>query len=231
MSLDLEKFLNLDLSYPGISFGYESWALETYLTALEEHLSFAQDQYRLRAKRELAKRADDLHPDEYTQKLFAVDEAAETQIPRFFRIGALIPIWGLFESFVSDIAGWVGRREKVGLTIRDIRAQNFRAQTEKYFEGVLRIELPWSPAERERLGHLQELRNFIAHRNGRLEDLTAEKEREIKLLVSKVQGVTIESSTLLVSAVYVSQASALVFDVLGKLNQMIGEKYDGPTVP
>ena len=90
--------MNLDLSYPGISFGYESWALDTYLKVLNDHLAFAQDQYRLRAEKELKQRADELHPEQYGSELAAIDEAAETQIPRFFRIGALVPIWGLFES-------------------------------------------------------------------------------------------------------------------------------------
>lgn len=226
--MDIEKLMRLDLSFPGISFGYESWALDTYLKVLNDHLEFAQEQYRLRAKQELKRRADEFHAEQYEGELVAIDEAAEIQIPRFFRTGALIPIWGLFESFVSDIAGWVGRREKLGLLLRDIRAANFRSQVEKYFEGVLHIDLPWTPEERERLRCLQELRNFIAHRNGRLMDLPSD--RDIRTLVAKIDGVAIEHGAVVISGAYISEACALVFTLVGSLSKLIAERYDGPAV-
>lgn len=219
MALSFDQLLNIDLGYPGISFGYESWALESYLEVLEEQISHAQTQYRLRAERELEKEKGNLDRHEYGAILAEIDEIADSQIPRFFRIGALIPIWGLFESFLTDFAFYVGRREKAGIGFRDIKANNFRSQIEKYFEGVLRIQLPWSPRERERLGQLQELRNFIAHRNGRLMDLPPEKEKEIRALVSKISNVAI------------SEAAALVFALVGRLSQQLGDRYGGPVVP
>lgn len=225
MAVDLDKILNLDLSYPGISFGYESWALGSYVKVLDEQISHACDQYRLRAERELEKAEPKLEREEYWSKLSEIEDAAEKEIPRFFRIGALVPIWGLFESFLLDFALWVGKREKAKLSFRDIRAPHFRGQIEKYFEGILQIELPWSVEEREGLGHLQELRNFIAHRNGRLMDLPLDKEREVKALVAKVSGVSIENSTLVVSAEYIDAAAKLVFDLVGRLNQKLADKY------
>ena len=227
MALDFEQLLNVDLSYPGISFGYESWALDNYLKVLEDQISHAKDQYRLRAERELDKSKETLEREEYWSKLSQIEDAAEKQIPRFFRIGALIPIWGLFESFLSDFATWVGKRESIGVSFRDVRASNFRGQVEKYFDGILRIDLPWSTEERERLGYLQELRNFVAHRNGRLMDLPPEKEREIKALIAKVPGVGVEDSALVVSDAYVREA-ALVFQLVGRHNQKIADRYAYP---
>lgn len=231
MAFDFKKIFNLDSSYPGFSFGYESWALGTYLQVLDEHLSFAQDQYRLRSKRELEKQSQELLPEEMAQEASEIDEAAEMQIPRFFRIGALIPIWGLFESFASDIIGYTGRKEGVSLSFRDIRAPNLRKQVEKYFEGVLRINLPWSEDERARLGYLQELRNLVAHRNGRITDMTAEKRQEVVKLVSAVSGVEIDNGLLIVSSEYIQEAAALVFDTVAKLNNLVAERYEGPVVP
>ena len=51
--MDIDKLMKLDLSYPGISFGYHSWSLGIYIESLEDFISHAADQYRLRAKREL----------------------------------------------------------------------------------------------------------------------------------------------------------------------------------
>ena len=229
--LSIEQLLNSDRDFPGISFGYESWALTSYLNVLEDQISHAQAQFRLRAERELEKERDKLEHHEYGARLSEIDEAADRQIPRFFRIGALVPIWGLFESFLTDFAVYVGRREKIGLAFRDVRANNFRSQVEKYFEGVLRIQLPWSAQERERLGQLQELRNFIAHRNGRLMDLSPEKEKEVTALVAKVSGVEIEGSTVVVSPAYITEAAALVIELVGRLTLELADRYDGTAAP
>ena len=43
MSIDLEKLMKLDMSYPGISFGYHSWALGAYLDSLENFIGIAKD--------------------------------------------------------------------------------------------------------------------------------------------------------------------------------------------
>lgn len=228
MPLTAEQFLNLDISFPGISFGYESWALESYLKVLEDQIAHARAQYRLRAERELEAQRKELEHLEYRERLMQIDEAADAQIPRFFRIGAVVSVWGIFESFITDFAVYVGKREKVGLSFKDIRAENFRSQIEKYFEKVLRIQIPWTPEERERLGQLQDLRNFLAHRNGRLMDLPPESERKVKDLVAKIAGVSIDGSTVVVTPEYISSAADLVFETVGRFSQQLANKYVQP---
>ena len=231
MPLTADQFLNLDISFPGISFGYESWVLESYLNVLEEQISHARDQYRLRAERELEAQKGDLEHHEYGERLFMIDEAADDQIPRFFRIGAVVSIWGLVESFITDFAVYVREREKVGLSFRDIRAENFRSQIEKYFEKVARIPVPWSVDEREKLGHLQELRNFLAHRNGRLMDLPPDAEKKIRDLISKIQDVSVEGRTVVVTPEYIERAKQLVFETVGRFSQQLANKYVQPIPP
>lgn len=231
MAFDPDKFLNLDLSFPGFSFGYESWAIDTYIRVLQDNVSFAKDQYRLRARRELERRAEELHVDKYGEELATIADFTEIQIPRFFWNSALPPIWGLFESFVQDITIWVGRRERAGLLLRDVRAENFRTQVDKYFKGVLQIDLPWTSDDRERLAQLQHLRNFLSHRNGRIVDLPPEKEEHIRELVRMIDGVDIVQSTVMASDGYVYASRDLVFRVVGQLIDMIASRYDGPLVP
>lgn len=231
MRLTPEQFLNLDISFPGISFGYESWALDSYLKVLEDQIEHARAQYRLRAERELEKQKEDLEHHEYGARLSEIDEAADAQIPRFFRIGAVVSIWGIFESFLTDFALYVGNREKIGLSFKDIRAESFRGQIEKYFEKVARIPIPWTPEERERVGQLQELRNFLAHRNGRLMDLPPEAEKKVKNVVSRMKGVNVEGSTVVVTPEYIASASDLVLTCIGKFNQQLADKYAQPASP
>jgi len=228
MALTPEQFLNLDLSYPGISFGYESWALDSYLKVLEDQIEHARAQYRLRAEHQLARDHKNLEHHEYSSRLSEIDEAADAEIPRFFRIGAVVSIWGLFESSLTDYALYVGRREKIGLSFKDIRAESFRSQIEKYFEKVVRIPIPWSTDERERIGQLQELRNFLAHRNGRLMDLSPVSEKKIKDLVGRMNGVAVEGSTVVVSPEYVTEAAGLVINSVGRFNKQLADKYVQP---
>ena len=228
MQLTPEQFLDLDISFPGISFGYESWALESYLKVLDDQIEHARAQYRLRAERELEASKKDLEHFEYGARLQEIDEAADAQIPRFFRIGAVVSIWGLFESFLTDFAVYVEKREKVGLSYKDIRSDNFRTQVEKYFEKVVRIPVPWTLEEREQLGQLQELRNVLAHRNGRLMDLPPEREEKIKKLVARMSGVSVDGSVVVVTPQYISAAANLVFACVGRFSQQLADKYVQP---
>ena len=228
MHLTPEQFLDLDISFPGISFGYESWALESYLKVLEDQIDHARAQYRLRAEHELEIRKRELEHYEYGSRLQEIDEAADAQIPRFFRVGAVVSVWGLFESFVTDFAVYVDKRESVGLSFKDICGANFRIQIEKYFENVLRIPVPWSHEERERLGQLQDLRNVLAHRNGRSTDLPPESEEKVKKLVAGMAGVSIDGTVVVVSPPYIKEAAALVFDCVGRFSQQLANKYVQP---
>lgn len=56
-------------------------------------------------------------------------------------------------------------------------------------------------------------------------DLPLEREREIKALVAKLPGVLIEDSTLVVSAECIHEAATLVFELVGRLNQKLADRY------
>lgn len=62
-------------------------------------------------------------------------------------------------------------------------------------------------------------------------DLPPDKEKEIRALVAKIDGVEIERSAVVVSGAYISEACALVFKLVSSLSQLIADRYDGPSVP
>jgi len=224
---DLDRVLNTDLSFPGIGFGYASAALASYLDVLKDQLGLVTQKYRERAERELERQEAELHELQYRDRLFQIDDAVEKHIPQYLYNSAVVAIWGLFESFLDDLATWVARREKSTVHLDHLKG-GFPGRVERFFEGVIRFPLPWTPDQRQRLRHLQELRNLIAHRNGRLSDLTEEKVRRARELVGRLSGVSIGGSTVSVSEDYVADASSLVFDVVGGLNDALAEHYDGP---
>ncbi len=231
MSINLEKLMKLDMSYPGISFGYHSWALRAYLDSLESFIGMAKEQYRTRAKHELEKRKNEYHPEEYyQQKLNEVDETADEHIPRYTRMAAIIPLWGMFELTVTDITNYVAKRETVKIKQKEIKAGNIIEQILKYYDGVLGISLPWSDTQLKEISLFYKIRNAIAHRNGQFSDDTVQRKKEIKAAVSKLEGVTMHGYQLEISSGYIEKSTELIFSMISSLNEMVCERYDGPTV-
>jgi hypothetical protein len=146
-------------------------------------------------------------------------------------MAALVPIWGLFESSITDITTYVSTREGTRIQLKEIHAQNFREQIEKYYDGVLELPLPWSKEEKENIAILHSVRNAVAHRNGHFSDAPPDRITELKKAVKDTPGLSILGGDLVVSAEYVRSSAELVFKVVGDLNQMVKDRYDGPTVP
>jgi hypothetical protein len=231
MSIDLEKLMKLDMSYPGISFGYHSWALGVYLDSLENFIGIAKEQYRTRAKHELVIKKVQFEPEEYyQQKLGEVDEAADEHIPRYARMAAIVPLWGIFELTVTDITSYVAQREKAKLKQKEIKAGNIIEQIQKYYDGVLGISLPWTKAQLKEIALFYKVRNAVAHRNGQYGDDTPQRKKEIKDAISNLEGVTMHGYQLEISSEYLAASSKLVFSMIASLNQMVSDRYDGPTV-
>ena len=227
MSIDLDKLMKLDMGYPGISFGYHSWALGAYLDSLESFIGIAKEQYRTRAKHDLEKRKEEFEPEEYyQQKLNEIDEAADEHIPRFARMAAIVPLWGIFELTVSDITNYISEKENAKLKLKEIKAGNIIEQINKYYEGVLKISLPWSESEIKKISLFYKIRNAVAHRNGQLQDDTEQHKKEIKNAVSKIDGVEMHGYQLEVTNGYISTSTDLVFKMIESLNQLACNRYD-----
>lgn len=228
--MDPEKLLKLDLSYPGISYGYHSWALELYLESIESFVAQASDQYRKQGELRLEAKKGRLDEAEVSLKQNFIDEAADVHIPAYARMSAIVLIWGLFESTVFDITAYVTRREGASLKLREIRADSFENQVRKYYSNVLNIELTWTEDQVDRITNLHKVRNAIAHRNGKYLDAAKAKRESIAQLANSVTGIFFQDSQLFISKVYVEESAELVFSMLGDLSKHIGQYYDGPIV-
>ena len=228
--MKLDRLMKLDLSYPGISFGHHSWSLGAYIESLEEYISQAGDQYRVRAKRELDRRVDELPEELYAQELWKIDEAADEHIPAYARMTAIVLVWGIFESTVFDITRYLARREKVSLYLNDIRANGFITRVNKYFDNVLDIELPWTEYEMVSARNLKVIRNAIAHRNGHFRDASTSRLRSLQGVVRQLSGVSLAGNELKVTGEYVAYSTELVFTMITSLNVLVSSRYNGPSV-
>ena len=223
--LTREQFGNLSAAYPGLAVGYECDALWSYLNVLEEQIEHARVQYRLRSERALHRGGSKYSHEEFGEKLLELDRIADSHIPRFFRSGATVAIWGLFETSMSDFASYARDKENAPLKLGDIKAHNFRDQVYKYFSGALHIQLPWTKEQRDQLENLQKFRNQIAHKNGRIDTLSAEEMKKFRQIVSRTPEVAIEHDTLIVSGKYVNQSAELVTEVINALHKDFALRY------
>lgn len=222
-----DKLLNLDLDFPGIDIGYELWAVRAYIDALEQHLPHVQDQTRLRSEAQLARRSHSLEREEISAHYDEIDEVVERIIPRFFRGPSIVTLWALYESSLSDLASYAQKREGAKLGLKDIRAHNFREQTEKYFSSVLGWELYPSPNLRQRIMTIQELRQLFAHDNGRLASLSKDKMAKLKHLIDNTSGVEIDGDFLNLSPDFLRDSLQAVDSVVTTMIQFMADRYGG----
>ncbi|NKC13791.1 MAG: hypothetical protein GKR94_16875 [Gammaproteobacteria bacterium] len=199
----IDKLMKLDMSFPGISFGYHSRALSAYLDSLEESAAHAGAQYRLRKTRELELQSDKLFAEEHAQELAGLDALAEDHIPHYARISAILLLWGLFEHTVFDLTRYVTNRESKALKLRQIRADNYVQQVRRYYSDVLGIPIPWSPSVVQALQVLNVVRDACAHRNGNYMDAAKEQTAALKKNIENVCDVRMSGSQLDVGAGYV----------------------------
>ena len=136
----IERLLNFDLSFPSVEIAAELSALETHISLLKDFVPTIQDQYRLRAKREVERKS--LPDDMMYEEEQYIEHVRENVIPRAFFNSVLVMIWAAYESGMTDIATYLGKKESCHLSLSDIRARDFKGRLEKYFQGVLGLTLP-----------------------------------------------------------------------------------------
>lgn len=226
--MDLERLMKLDLGYPGISFGYHSWSLGIYLEMLEDMVVHASQQYRSRAQQALQARAHELEDGLYMQELNHIDEAADEHIPSYARMSAVLLIWGIFESTVSDIARYLANRDSITLKLRDVRADTFLTRVDSYFTDVLNLPLPWTTTQIQSAQKLKYIRDAVAHRNGQFTDAPKEHIAKLKSVTRGLPGVRVSSNQLTVGTEFVESSSVLVFSMIESLNICVSSRYCGP---
>ena len=223
--MDLDRLLEIDLDYPGISFGYHSWSVRVYLENLEEFIAHTGDQYRLRAERALGNKRHELGDEVYHQKLGYIDQAADQRIPGYARMSAVVLLWGMLETTVSDMARYLARREAVSKELGDIKRRAFLYKAQQYYECVLGIQLPWTEPQKQGARSIQFIRNAIAHRYGQYMSATEKEKERFRKRIQRVPGVELGGSELVISREYLQGASHLVFTMLEDLNDTVCTRY------
>ena len=153
--------------------------LEEHLVLIEGHL---ERSIRM-AKCELKSEIQGLTPDDEDQwdiphQLH--DYKVEVTLPRILRNPFLVSLFAVYESAVTTVAELVQEEKGQGISIDDIRGRGFLDRAKKYYKHVLQFEISTDNERWKRLRTLSDLRNAIAHSNGRSEAISERLRKRIK---------------------------------------------------
>ena len=99
-------------------------------------------------------------------------------MPRFFRAPFLVVLYAVYESAVIEVARFVQERQSQPISIDDLRG-DLLERAKKYYTHILKFDLCVNQKDWHRIMMLSELRNAIAHANGRVEMLNQGARKKI----------------------------------------------------
>lgn len=97
---------------------------------------------------------------------------------RFLIASPLLAAWAIYETAVSELAGYVRKKKEVVLKINNLQG-SFLEKARLYFDEVLRFDLHPIGTDWDRLKRIAALRHAFAHANGRMAGVKDGKRKRI----------------------------------------------------
>lgn len=107
------------------------------------------------------------------------DHRMEFLLPRFFRGPFFVSLYAVYESAVTEIARLIQKAQGQAISIDDIKGEDFLDRAKKYYKHILHFELCSDNSAWQQIKMLSEIRNAIAHTNGRIEMLRGKSKERI----------------------------------------------------
>lgn len=161
--------INVDFRLLDVSM--ELHALEDFLATMEKQIDHIAASEKLRL--EAAIRNQNITPDdaEWQFERQDYDHRVNFLLPRFFRGPFLVSLYAVYEASVTEIARLLQKSQGRAISIDDLRGADFLNRAMKYYRHILNFELCTDNSAWQQIQMLSEIRNAIAHTNGRIEML------------------------------------------------------------
>ena len=188
----------------------ELYALEDFLETMEKQIDQISNVEKIQLVDMI--REHNLHPDGFDiyEARQSCEDRIEFFLPRFFRGPFLVSLFAVYEAAVTEIASLIQEKKKQGISLDDIRGNDFLDRANKYYKHILQVELCDDNAAWQQIRMLSAIRNAIAHTNGRLEMLTKPlKNRILKWKQEKI-GIEFQRGYLLVNRAFVRKTFSSV---------------------
>lgn len=188
------------------------------LSTLERQLELIEDQINRRKEEAyntlqsnlqiFPKEEHDIAFQEYTHEMDFV-------LPRTLRNPFLVSLFAVYESTVTEIARLIQEKQKRRISIDDLNG-NFLQRSKKYYRDVVEFRLSMSNQSWQRVTMISDLRNAIAHSNGRLEMMKKSTRNKMDKLL-KLSAVRKEFGFVVVEEAFLKETFAVVKDDLTDL--------------
>ena len=170
--------INIDFDFRLLDVSLELHALQDHLKLVEEQIAHIGKTEKIRLDALIRK--EGLSPEEpdWHEAIQEHTEKIEFLLPRFLRAPFLVALYAVYESAVTEVARLMQKRQSQPISIDDLRG-DLRERAKKYYNHILKFKLCPNPGDWHRITMLSELRNAIAHANGRVEMLNPVAQRKI----------------------------------------------------
>lgn len=203
-------------------------ALNYYVDFLEKQIKQKQDDYQSEIK-DIKKRGPT--PDDLDwQHIKAYEDMSDLWIPRIFRYPFIVTLYAVYETAVSEIAENIKKQKMIDISINDLRVRGgFLNKAKKYFNDFLPFQLCDIEGTWNRITMLSEIRNAIAHTNGRIEMLNKGTKQKIINWEKQKLGISLMNGFIVVEEVFLKDTFNSVSSSLNDLIKRYREWEDSQT--
>lgn len=209
----------MDIIIPPLDF--RLLEIESELFALDYHLNLIEEQIRNKEAFErllLEKRIKKLgltHDNlDWQIEHYEFNRIVDFLLPRFLRSTFLVSLYAVYESAVIEIAKLIQKQKGFPISINDLR-DNFLNRSKKYYQ-IMGVQLSSDEAW-ERITMLSDLRNAIAHANGRIEMLKRDIQEKIRKWENQKIGIYSMNGFLIFEESFLRETLRLVSSSLNDL--------------
>lgn len=213
--------INIDFRLLDVSM--ELKALEDYLETMEKQIDHIAASEKLIL--EAAIREQNIRPSDPEWHFEHQDyyHRVEFLFPRFFRGPFLVSLYAVYEVSVTEIARLLQKEQGKAISIDDLRGDDFLDRAKKYYKHILNFELCTDNEAWQQIKMLSEVRNAIAHTNGRIEMLRGRSKEKILDWEKKRIGIDTQWGYIAVDRAFVERTFSKVQSSLGDLVQRYKE--------
>lgn len=187
--------LNYDFRLIDISM--ELFALEDHLALIEKQMKRLQKSKQYISKNSIQRQKLTQEDPEYGEAVRDCDEYCDLFLPRVFSGSFLVALYAVFETSVTEIAKLLQTHRNILISINDLK-KDFPERSKNYFEAILQFSLCNDNNSWQRIKMLSELRNGIAHCNGRFEMINSSSQQKIRKWEKQKIGIEILNGYLVI---------------------------------
>ncbi len=201
--------LNLDLRF--VEFNSELYALDNYISFVEDKIKSLLKQRESEIKAEIKK--NNLTPDDALYALYKleINSLNNRFLPKYFRNPIIVTLWAIVETCLKSIAEYIGEQENKKLRFKDIRAENFLLCIKKYFEYVLNFPILSDQKIYNKFYEVMKLRHLIVHNNGKISNpKDAGNIKFIKDLMNKYKTISLDFDEIIISKKYINVSFSII---------------------